>query len=259
MSRVGDAGQVRPVELDVVVVLPDLLDVHADSGNAHTLAARAGWEGVDVRVHLLDTPEGWPANVDVVLVGDGDSDEIAGTLERLVPFASVLRGAVDAGCPLLAVGLGMHLLAHSCTTDDGRRYDGVGVFDGTSGWVSPRISRELVVDEAGTILVGYENHALCYRRAASERPLGVVRAGTGADDGTEGVRKGAAIGTELHGPVLVNNPVLAIEILDAAMRRRHGVPFVPCSARAQRADAIVDRARRAIAARAGARVFAPAR
>lgn len=241
----------RPV-LDVALVEPEVLDAHADAGNARALERRAGWEGVDVRVHRVDGVRAWPAHVDAVLVGDGDDASLETAFERLRALAGPLADAHAAGVPFVAVGLGLHGLATGCETAEGRPVPGAGIFRGRSVRSAQRVSGEIAV-HASTLVLGYENHALQYRRAPDEPPLGDVVAGTGSGDGTEGAWRGAALGTELHGPLLVNNPALAVALLDAMTRRRLDEPFRPASAAAQERVALDRGLRAELAKRTAAR------
>lgn len=230
--------------LDIAVALPDLLDLHADSGNAAVLQARARWEGIDARITPVRSVDDIPDSTDVWIVGDGDDDLLPTALGELLLFDAALADGVAGGQSLLAVGLGLHLLAGTVEHRPGEWRSGAGILAGEA-WILPRrASTELVADSPWGPVVGFENHVRGYRPHGDERPWGAVRAGVGNGDGTEGVVIGTVIGTHLHGPVLAHTPELADALLDRALRRRHGIGFAPASPELRAADALADAVRR---------------
>jgi CobQ-like glutamine amidotransferase family enzyme len=82
--------------------------------------------------------------------------------------------------------------------------------------------------EAGArrTLAGFENHAGRTILGSDAQPLGCVLAGFGNDgeSGLEGCRRGRALGTYLHGPLLPRNPWLADWLLAQALAHRLGEP-----------------------------------
>ena len=82
--------------------------------------------------------------------------------------------------------------------------------------------------EAGArrTLAGFENHAGRTILGSDAQPLGRVLAGFGNDgeSGLEGCRRGRALGTYLHGPLLPRNPWLADWLLAQALAHRLGEP-----------------------------------
>jgi CobQ-like glutamine amidotransferase family enzyme len=69
----------------------------------------------------------------------------------------------------------------------------------------------------------------------------------GNGSGVEGVERGSAIGTHLHGPIAARNPRFADALLGRAMTARHDVGFTATSPRTRRADALAALARAASA------------
>jgi CobQ-like glutamine amidotransferase family enzyme len=241
----------RPV-IDVGVVLPELLDLHGDSGNADVLAARAGWAGVEVRVHAVRDETDARDRVDIWLIGDGADGVIERVADQLHPLVPAIVDSVEATGSLLAVGLGFDLLTGSFELAPRAWRDGAGVFSGRAPLLYARASADLVVTTSrwGTV-VGYENHARGYRPGPGEQVWGRLQAGTGNGDESEGVDFDGRLGTHLHGPVLANNPVIADELLDRALRARYDLPFAAVSPQAETADAFADGARRTVIARLG--------
>ena len=73
-------------------------------------------------------------------------------------------------------------------------------------------------------IAGFENHAGRTILGESAEPLGRVVSGFGNDgeSGFEGCRRGRALGTYLHGPLLPRNPWLADWLLAQALAHRTG-------------------------------------
>ena len=258
----------------VVCLLPDLLDLHADSANAAALRKRAGWEGITVELDAVNSGEKMPdAHPDLVLVGSGADDDLESAASELGRIATCIRDWLDAGSALLAIGTGWELLAGRVEYTQGESVAGLGIFTGSARLLPKRASGDLVVSRTGgfgagagtdvaanvapdvaadaartaatVVAVGFENHYRGYAPGAGELPLGAVSHGVGNGDGREGVRRGAAIGTHLHGPLLAKNPALADELIADFMRKRHR-DYRARSREAAQADYLADLARRDI-------------
>ncbi|MEI2643375.1 MAG: hypothetical protein V9G10_13915 [Candidatus Nanopelagicales bacterium] len=74
------------------------------------------------------------------------------------------------------------------------------------------------------MLTGYENHAGATHLGPDATPLGMVKAGIGNGDGSEGALSGHIVGTYLHGPCLARNPQIADLLLGWAVGRE--LPFI---------------------------------
>ncbi|WP_282859763.1 hypothetical protein [Pseudoclavibacter helvolus] len=207
--------------LDIAVVLPERLNTHADVGNADTLRKHASWGRVQLRTHFVREPGDWPRHTDAVLLGDGALEHTHAALTELLPLRDDLVEAQARGVPMLAVGLGMHLLSASIRFADQAPLPGLGLLAGTSMEEDKQVSGELVISRGGQIILGYENHRLSYQRAGAESPLGVIVHPSENRDRFEGVAAGNIVGTELHGPVLAKNPDLAVSLLTLMLERRH--------------------------------------
>jgi CobQ-like glutamine amidotransferase family enzyme len=227
------------LSLDIVVMLPALLDVYADAQNAAVLARRARWEGIDARVRLIDRPGELVEPADLVIVGSGADDDVATVLDALRPAAGWLTDHRDAERGLLAIGLGLDVLGTRLETPDGW-LAGIGLFEGASPLLPERASGELVVDSPLGRVLGYENHS---RGRWGDNSWARVVTGIGDGSGSEGAAESAMFGTHLHGPVLGRNPELADALLGRALLARHGVGFSAASPEAAEADGFALRAR----------------
>lgn len=234
----------------VASLVPRLLDIHGDAQNAQVLAVRAGWQGFDAEVVEVAAPSDADGIApDAITIGagfDADADEV---LTALRGVETELRSWVDAGVPLLAVGLGWELLSTSVEFAPGVTTAGLALFSGRSV-VSERHVGTIAVDSEWGRLVGYEYHLRDHLLGADERPLGTVAAGIGniADahgERADGAVRGPLIGTGLRGPVLARNPRLADDMLGRAVRRRD-LTATASDAPAQRADEYAARANRIV-------------
>lgn len=210
-------------ELRIALVLPDLLGVYGDGGNALVLARRAEWRGIRTQIIRTEQNDPAPAECDIYILGGGEDQAESQAVELLRD--SGLTGAADRGAAVLAVCAGLQLLGTSLVDSDGHRYAGLGLLDLAThaekrraiGTVVTRAASELGL--ADPTLIGFENHSGRTVRGAGLAPLGRVRSGTGNGDHTDGAVSGTVIGTYLHGPVLARNPALADHLLTVATGR----------------------------------------
>jgi CobQ-like glutamine amidotransferase family enzyme len=235
----------RP-RLDLLALYPDLMDTSADTANLAVLRVRAGWEGIDAHVDTVPFESPLPATrPDVVLLGAGADEDLTAVSAQLALLGDGLADWVAGGTILLAIGTGLDLLAQSWERGPGDVVAGAGVFAGEALLLPRRASGDLLVEWAagGEPLSGYENHSRGYLAGPGESAVGLARRGVGNGSGVEGVERGTAIGTHLHGPIAARNPRFADSILTRAMMARHDTGFAAASPEIRHADALAARAR----------------
>jgi lipid II isoglutaminyl synthase (glutamine-hydrolysing) len=218
------------VTIRVGHLYPDYLNIYADRGNIAVLTRRAALRGheLDVEPIGLGVPVE-PGAHDLLYVGGGQDREQALVAPDLAAKSTGIRAAVDGGATLLAVCGGYQLLGRGYLGRDGSSMPGVGLFGhetvaGTTRMIGDVLLRcEL---EPGQVrpLAGFENHAGRTLLDSDAEPLGRVVHGYGNDgeSGFEGCRRGRAIGTYLHGPLLPRNPWLADWLLSQALAHATG-------------------------------------
>jgi CobQ-like glutamine amidotransferase family enzyme len=237
----------RP-RLDLLALYPDMMDTGADTANLAVLRVRAGWEGIDAHVDTVPFEGRLPAaRPDVVLLGAGADEDLTVVSAQLALLGDGLADWAADGTILLAIGSGLDLLAQSWERGAGDIVAGAGVFAGEARLLPRRASGDLLVEwsaSGGEPLSGYENHSRGYLAGPGESALGLARRGVGNGSGVEGVERGSAIGTHLHGPIAARNPRFADSILTRAMMRRHATGFAAASAEIRHADALAALARR---------------
>ncbi len=234
------------MSLNIVALLPSLMNINGDAENARVLAQRASWAGLDPKLYWVDDVAELPDRVDAVVLGSGADSDLPHARKALLPVIERVRAWPTERVALLAVGSGWELLSWGIEFDSGEIVEGLGVFAGRALPAPERSLGDLVVDSQWGQLLGFENHARDYV-GAERSSIGSVRFGSGngipqaSGRRHEGVLMGTAIGTHLHGPVCAKNPALADHLLTAAAAHA-GIDYRR-SAAADRVDGWADAAR----------------
>jgi CobQ-like glutamine amidotransferase family enzyme len=207
----------RRRRLRVCALYPDLLNIYADRGNLLVLARRCAWRqiGFELASSGLGEPLD-PAAHDLFYLGGGQDRDQRLCAEDLVQTKrDALHAAAARDAIVLGICGGYQLLGHSYLLSD-EEIPGLGLIDAHTvreegprliGNVAIEVSLDGESDERGRVLAGFENHGGRTRLGAGQDPLGRVLEGYGNDgrSGHEGARRGATIGTYLHGPLLPKN------------------------------------------------------
>jgi lipid II isoglutaminyl synthase (glutamine-hydrolysing) len=225
---VADPG--RP--LRVCALYPDLMNIYADRGNLTVLERRCAWRGIGFELSgagLGDALD--PEGHDLLYVGGGQDRDQALCAQDL---ATVKREAIHhhaaRGGAILAVCGGYQLLGHGYAMGS-ERLPGVGLVDlETVRSDGPRLIGNVAIEVelpglgGPRTLAGFENHAGRTHLGAGEQPLGRVLSGHGNDGAGrhEGVRRGAVVGTYMHGPLLPKNTWFADWLIATATGREPG-------------------------------------
>jgi lipid II isoglutaminyl synthase (glutamine-hydrolysing) len=216
------------VKVVVGHLYPDYLNIYADRGNMAVLARRASWRGIELEYRTIGAgDELRPGEHDLLYVGGGQDREQALIAPDLAARVADLAAAIEGGAAALAVCGGYQLFGRFYRGRDGVELPGAGVFDLHTIAGERRMIGDVLLDcelETGErrTLAGFENHAGRTILGGRDAPLGRVVSGFGNDgeSGYEGCRRGRAIGTYLHGPLLPRNPWLADWLLARAVAHR---------------------------------------
>jgi lipid II isoglutaminyl synthase (glutamine-hydrolysing) len=211
-------------------LFPDYLNIYADRGNIAVLERRAGWRGHELEMRPLGSGATIaPGEHDLFYIGGGQDREQALIAPELAALGAALRGAFEGGATFLAVCGGYQLLGRFYRDQSGEELPGIGLLPLHTVAGSRRMIGDVLLEcelEPGErrTLAGFENHAGRTILDEGAEPLGRVVAGFGNDGetGFEGCRRGRAIGTYLHGPLLPRNPWLADWLLAQAIAHRTG-------------------------------------
>jgi CobQ-like glutamine amidotransferase family enzyme len=211
-------------------LFPDYLNIYADRGNIAVLEARARWRGYALDVKPLGAGAAiTPGEHDLFYIGGGQDREQALIAPQLAALGPPLHAAFDDGAAFLAVCGGYQLLGRFYRDQSGDQLPGIGLLPLHTVAGSRRMIGDVLLEcefEPGErrTLAGFENHAGRTILDDGGEPLGRVVAGFGNDgeSGFEGCRRGRALGTYLHGPLLPRNPWLADWLLAQSIAHRTG-------------------------------------
>ncbi|MFZ2025094.1 MAG: cobalamin biosynthesis protein CobQ [Microgenomates group bacterium] len=206
---------------------PELMSTYGDRGNLLVLQKRCTLRGIGCGIRPIDFQAGEKdiARVDMVF-GGGAQDRQQGILiddlrKRKGP---TLKSFLDNNIPGLFVCGSPQLLGHYYMTGDGKKLEGLGLFDMESrhfGNDKPRCIGNMVISITDAYktddlpykntVVGFENHGGRTYLGAGLQPFGTVLVGNGnnGEDKTEGAVYKNWIATYSHGPLLSKNPHIA--------------------------------------------------
>lgn len=218
---------------------PALMSTYGDRGNIRVLQKRCAWQEIDTTIIPIDTNSN-PQDLKKIdmIFGGGAQDKEQGIVMRDLKNGKgeIIKKRIEDGLPALFVCGSPQLMGKFYEPSEGKRIDGLGIFDIEtyhSGdkdnrligniaaeiiWGNLNTSKEFLLHNAAqknndldNLLIGFENHGGRTNLGAGAKPLAKVKSGQGNNgrDGTEGVVYKNAIGTYLHGPLLPKNPVLA--------------------------------------------------
>ena len=208
----------------IVSIYPTLLGTYGDGGNVAALSHIAGLHGLPVDILTISPGMVIPDDADIYVMGGGEDTAQVAAANALRASGALTR-AVDNGASVLAICAGYQLLGHEFPDANGNASPGLGLLDVYTDRLPKRAVGELAAApiSAGPIhagsgggmqmLTGYENHGGATHLGTGVTPLALVTSGVGNGDGTEGAITGRVIGTYLHGPCLVRNPLLAETLL----------------------------------------------
>ncbi len=206
---------------------PELMSTYGDRGNILVLQKRCEWRGITCTIVPIDfqSKEEDIAKMDMIF-GGGAQDRQQGILiddlrKRKGP---VLKKLLERNIPGLFVCGSPQLLGSFYMTGDGKKLEGLGLFDMESrhfGNGKPRCIGNMLIRIPNTFeipglrfldtVVGFENHGGRTYLGTGLTPFGTVLVGNGnnGEDTTEGARYKNWIATYSHGPLLAKNPHIA--------------------------------------------------
>lgn len=208
------------------------MSIYGDRGNVIILKKRAEWRGKEVIWENYNVGDyGFNFDdIDLFFFGGGQDKQqmvVASDLQKIGD--KIKKQVLDKNAVMLAICGGMQLLGNYYQPLNGDKLKGIGLFDlYTEGGEERFIGNvELNSDLSGETksLVGFENHSgRTYVNWDEQKPLGTVISGNGNNgiDGTEGVVRGNAVGSYLHGCILSKNPWLADWLLKKSLERKYG-------------------------------------
>lgn len=204
--------------LKICWLYPDLMSTYGDRGNIICLQKRCQWRGIETVVQ--NEIEG----ADLIVGGGAQDRQQEIVIGDLKSKRNLLKKMFDEGVPGLFVCGSPQLLGHYYVLADGRKVEGLGIFDMVtkSGFNKSRLIGNLVFETQFGIVVGFENHSgRTYLNKI--KPLGKVISGFGnnGEDKTEGAIYKNCLATYSHGPFLPKNPHVADWLVKTALEVKY--------------------------------------
>jgi CobQ-like glutamine amidotransferase family enzyme len=218
VPEIGGAGSGTRQTLRVCALYPDLMNIYADRGNLLVLERRCRWRGIGFELAASGLGERLDGDAhDLFYLGGGqDRDQRLCAQDLLERKSEALHRAAERDAVVLGVCGGYQLLGHSYVLGS-EEIEGVGLLDVRTVRIEgPRLVGNVAIEvqlqdvpagERPGVLAGFENHGGRTTLGGRDAALGRVLRGHGNDgrSGSEGARRGNAIGTYLHGPLLPKN------------------------------------------------------
>ena len=205
---------------------PEDMNIYGDLGNIITLRKRLEWRGYGVVVDEVNVGQDYDfKGADILMAGGGQDRGQLLVADDLQAKSEALHAAYQDDLPMLLICGSYQLFGNYFQTIEDTRIPGIGIFDAVTTATDRRLIGNVVIDSVFGKIVGFENHSGATVLADGVEALGKVEKGHGNDgaSGHEGAISRNCIGTYLHGPVLVKNPVLADSIISRALKRSYDI------------------------------------
>lgn len=208
------------MKLTIGWLYPELMSTYGDRGNIIVLTKRCEWRKIDVAVLPIEfkTTEKEIRSCDMIFGGGAQDRQQGIVIDDLLKKGPILKELFDKNVPGLFVCGSPQLLGHYYMTGDGKKLEGLGIFDMVSkhfGKNKPRcigntIGEVTGIDVEPKTIVGFENHG-GRTYLGSVKPFARVVKGYGnnGEDGSEGAVYNNCIACYSHGPFLPKNPHIA--------------------------------------------------
>lgn len=223
------------MKLTIGWLYPDLMSTYSDRGNIICLTKRCLWRDFEVEIISIEKKTSLEKIKTINLFFGGgaqDRQQEMVTRDLLSEKGEVIKELIEDGIPGLFTCGSYQLLGRYYEPSEGKRINGLSIFDITTKHPGVNVSRcignvaavALLEEVKGKILVGFENHGGRTSLGDKAKPLAKIIKGYGnnGQDNTEGAIYKNAIGTYLHGPVLPKNSCLADDLIKKALLKKYG-------------------------------------
>lgn len=219
---------------------PELMSTYGDRGNITVLKKRCEWRDIKIEILKIDqsTDDRRLKTIDLLFGGGAQDREQTIVIESLRKKKQSIHDLIERGVPSLFVCGSPQLFGKYYEPSEGKRIEGLGIFDMVSkhpgpsknrliGNVVAKIINKNILNTKYLInennIVGFENHGGRTYLGKSALPFAKVLRGFGnnGEDGTEGVVYKNAIGSYLHGPLLPKNPEIADWMIQKALETKY--------------------------------------
>ncbi|WP_243225564.1 type 1 glutamine amidotransferase [Microbacterium sp. CIAB417] len=221
------------MQITIAQLYPAELGVTGDRGNVRAIERRFEAHGVDTVTVLVAPGEELPADLDVLVIGNGPLSALRGVHADLTARKDRIAAFVADGGALLSVGGSAELLGEGVSVSGGEDVTGLGVLPYRVARVRDRRVGYIIVDTPDGPVVGFEDHASEWTLTDAQAAYGTVREGHGSyargDRRGEFVRRDNAFACNVQGPLLPLNPALT-ELMIGTVARRRGFELAPAVA-----------------------------
>lgn len=227
--------------IKIALLYPDILNLQGEHYNIRVLSRIAKLNNIilDIEKIKSDTRDFSPLNYDLLLMGVGELSSIPLLKRLLYPLKKDFTDYIKNGKPMLVSGTTISLFGKTIKREEGSFFEEVGanwedltektdIIDGLG--IIPLNTKENSVvygDDLMTqarfnnkdiTLIGSQIQMVDFELIDETKAFAKVIYGYGNNgrDRTEGVILNNAIFTNMLGPILLNNPPLAIELLKIA-------------------------------------------
>lgn len=210
--------------LTIVHLYGQDMNIYGDWGNVLTILQRAKWHGYPTKLVTYNPGMKLPDDVDIIIGGGGQDSGQDQIQADLIKIGDTLKKLADNRVPMLTICGLYQLFGHFFETKDGKRIQGIGLFDLETYGGDTRMIGNIVTQTEFGDMIGYENHSGMTLLSGNQKALGTVTKGAGNNgkDKTEGAVYKNVYGSYLHGSLLPKNPVFADALIEAAAIHCHG-------------------------------------
>lgn len=227
----------KQLSIKIGWLYPELMSTYGDRGNIICILKRCEWRKIVTKIVRINTG----AKISVIedcdlIIGGGAQDRQQGVaINDLLSKKGIYKKLFGKGIPGLFVCGSPQLLGHFYMTGDGKKLEGLGIFDFVtkhSGYDKPRcigntagevLGCELSVVSSKKTIVGFENHGGRTYLGKNCKPFAKVIKGYGnnGEDGFEGAVYKNVIACYYHGPFLPKNPHIADWLISRALEIKY--------------------------------------
>ncbi|MEO5690972.1 MAG: glutamine amidotransferase [Candidatus Saccharimonadales bacterium] len=210
--------------LKLVHLYPEQMNIYGDWGNVLTIKKRAEWHGYNIVVEAYHPTTSFPKDADIIIGGGGQDSGQSVIQDDLLRIGDDLKQQADQKTPMLMICGLYQLFGHFFQTHEGKRIQGIGLFDLETYAGDVRMIGNIVTATEFGEVIGYENHSGMTVLGDNQKSFGTVIKGAGNNgkDKTEGAIYKNVYGSYLHGSLLPKNPILADALIEVAATKKYG-------------------------------------
>lgn len=213
------------MKLRILWLYHDVKDVFGDEGNIQVLKHRALKRDIDVEVVTCGLNEMQDASeFDLIYMGTNIGYEDCFLLEDIRKKEKTFEEAMKKGSFFFLLSGGFQVFGKNFISSKGAEEKGLGLLPYSTDYknLSAAVGNICVKHEKLGTIIGFENHN--YQMIEVTNPFGKIVKGCGNTyhKDYEGYECENVIATNMHGPLLPKNPLLADYIIKGALKNKYG-------------------------------------